>query len=166
MVHDPGQLLNGALSGDAGEGAVDLGEIDALLERRRPPVLLHDRRDDRHLFGRDGAVGEGGREGGQVVQRPAVADQLPSRGRAEPTVAHEPRPHRLHSVVLGCLLELRGPHRTRQLGVEPILGLQQLGDPLELLARRQGPDVVGGQGVDGRSQLAHLTSSLLERMYG
>jgi hypothetical protein len=155
VVHNPGQLLDGPLRGDRGEGPVDLGEIHALRHRRHPSVLLHHWRDDRHLFGRDGAVGEGGRESGQVVQRPAVADQLPGGGGAEPTVAAQPRLHGFQAVVLSSLLELRGPDRARQLGVEPVLRLQELGDPVELLPRCQAADVVGGQCIERRLQLAH-----------
>ena len=139
--------------------------IYALRHRRHPSVLLHHRRDDRHLFGRDGAVGEGGRESGQVVQRPAVAHQLPGGGGAEPTVAAQPRLHGFQAAVLSSLLELRGPDRARQLGVEPVLRLQELGDPVELLPRCQAADVVGGQCIERRLQLAHRHLPPFERVY-
>ena len=41
-----------------------------------------DRGDHRHLLGGDHPVGERGRHRRQVLQRPAVADQLPGRARA------------------------------------------------------------------------------------
>jgi hypothetical protein len=155
VVHDAVQLLDGALGRDGSESPVDLREVDALRDRRCPPVLLHHRGDHGDLFGRHGAVLEGRGEGGQVLQRPAVADQLPGGGGAEATVAAQPRLHGLQSVLLGSLLELRSPHSPRQLRVEPVLCLEQLGDPVELLPRPQTPDVVDSQGVEGRPQLTH-----------
>jgi hypothetical protein len=149
VVHDPGQLLDGPLGGDGGEGPVDLAEVDALRERRRPPVLLHHRRDHGDLLGCDGTVGEGRCESGQVVQRSPVADHLPGGRGAEPTVATQPRLHGLQSVVLRCLLQFRGPNRARQLRVEAVPCFQQLGDPVELLARGEAADVVACERVEG-----------------
>jgi hypothetical protein len=67
VLHDPGQLLDGALGCDGGEGPVELRQVDSLRERRRPPGLLRHRGDDRDLFCRDGTAREGGLESGQMV---------------------------------------------------------------------------------------------------
>jgi hypothetical protein len=165
VVHHPGQLLNRPLRGDRGQRAVDLGQVDALRQRRGPPVLRDHGGDDRDLLGGDRAVGEGCCQRGQVLQRPAVADQLPGRGGAQATVAAQPRLHRCQAVVLAGLLEFRGPHRAGQLGVEPVARLEDLGDPVELLPRPEAGHVVRGEGVEGRPQLAHRHLPPFEPLY-
>ncbi len=147
MVHDPGQLLDVPLGGDGGEGAVDLAQVDALRQRRGLPVDLRHRRHDGHLLGGHSTVREGGRQRRQVVQRPPVTHQLPGGGTAEPATAAQPRLHRPLTVVLRCLLHLRGPHPAGQLRVQPVPGLQQLADPVQLLPRSQAVHVLGSQGV-------------------
>jgi hypothetical protein len=63
------------------------------------------------------------------------------------------------------LLELCGAHPAGQLGIHPVPRLEQLPDPVELLPRRHAVDVLGGQGIERRLQLAHDTTQPFDQVF-
>jgi hypothetical protein len=60
--------------------------------------------------------------------------------------------------VLGGLCAVGAADGAGQLGVDPVPRLHQQGRPVEQPGRAQGVEVVGGERVQGRQQLAHHTS--------
>jgi hypothetical protein len=60
--------------------------------------------------------------------------------------------------MLDRLRELRLPNRAGDHGGQPVLRGDQVADPIELGTGGQGVEILGGQCVQGRLQLAHDTS--------
>jgi hypothetical protein len=156
--HHPTQLDVLAGGGGLGQHGVHRGQLDALLDRFRVRLVTSHRGDHRHLLGGHRAVGERRRQLRQLVQRAAVADQPAHRTGGEPHVPAQPGGHRGQPVVLGGLGDLAAAHRAGELGVDPVRRPDQLRRPVQQLGSHQAVEVLGGQGVEGRLQLAHDTS--------
>jgi hypothetical protein len=155
----------GTRRGGLGQHPVDLGQVDALLGGGRPPLVAHHRRDHRDLLAGDLAVGERGADGGQLLDHPALPDHRSRRGGGQPGVTAQPRAHRLLSVVLGRLGQIRDADGAGQLGIDPVPQPHQPGGPLQQRTGAQGVQIVGGQGVQRRGQLAHHTSHPLDQVF-
>jgi hypothetical protein len=121
--------------------------------------------EHRHLLGGDHPVAAGGGDGRQLLEGPAVAHDLVRRGGREPQVPAQPGGHRLHPVVLGGLFAVGAADGARELGVDPVPRPHQQRRPVEQLRGDQVVEVVGGEGVQGRQQLAHDTSHAFDQTF-
>jgi hypothetical protein len=100
-----------------------------------------------------------------VFQGAAVAHDLSRRARGQSQVPPQPGDHRLLAVVLRGLGEVCDADPAGQQRVEAVTRLDQLGDLLQLGAGGQRVQVVGGERVQRRCQLAHDTSRGLTHIF-
>ena len=77
----------------------------------------------------------------------------------------QPGLHRLLPVVLDGLGQVGGAHRAGDHGGELVLRGDQGADPVQLLAGRQRVEILGGERVQGRQQLAHDTSHAFDQVF-
>ena len=80
----------GRVGGDVGQRARRPRRGRCPARRRRPGVRGGDRGDDGDLLGGDHPVGAAGGDRRQLLEGPAVADELPGRGRARVAVPAQP----------------------------------------------------------------------------
>jgi hypothetical protein len=165
VVHHPAQVGVRPGGGHLGRRRLHLRQVDALLGGLSLPLGSHDRGDHGNLLGGDLTLGEGGGDRGQLLHHPPLPHNGSRRGRGQPGVTPQPRPHGRQSVVLRRLSQLGDPDGAGQLGVHPVAGADQHRGAVELLSGGHGVQIVGGQGVERRLQLAHDTSHTFDRVF-
>ena len=134
---------------------LDRGQVHPLLGGRSELLGSGDWGDDRDLPGGQATVSEGGGDRGQVFQCPPAADQPGGLGRGEVGVSAQPRAHGLEPVVFGGASQLACPHRAGDLRGELVLRDQQRPQPVQQQRADQRLEVLGGEGLQRRMQLAH-----------
>jgi len=120
VVHHLRQLLVRASRRGVGEHPVDRGDVHVGGLSGGQMLVPRHRRDHRDLLGGHPPLGERLGHRGQVLQCPPGAHQPVRRACREPTVTAQPGLHRLQPVDLRSLGQLPLPHRTRDLGVQPV----------------------------------------------
>jgi hypothetical protein len=165
VVHHAPELHVVAGGCRLGQHRVHLGQVDALLRGLAPSLVRDDRGDDGHLLSGHPTVGERGSDLRQMLERASVPHDLPRCGGREPAMRPQPRAHRLQPVVLRGLGEVGHAHPTGQLGVDPVAGPDQHRRPTQLISVAHHVEVVGGQGIQRRFQLAHDTSCTFDQLF-
>jgi hypothetical protein len=164
-VHGLTQPLVGHRRRQCDQLGLDPGHVHALLGSLLEPGRRRDRCDDRDLLGGDLTSGERRLGHRHRRQGPPGVHQPADRATGQAGVRAQPRLHRLQPVALGRLDRLGPPDGAGQLGVDAVAGTHQLGCSDEQVGLAEHEEVVGGEPIERRLQLAHGHLPGVERMF-